>query len=99
MVGTCCQSFSFSLPWPTGRFSLVSAMSVCVKTMYVISDNKRNQESWRLLVKEHIGNIRKLKTPFVFKCLDDFWRVQYFLFQGLCEPAYCAGLGPVAVGT
>ena len=33
--------------------------------MYIVSSvNDRNQESWRLLVKESIVNIAKLRTPF-----------------------------------
>ena len=56
----------------------ITALSHMVKIhiahlWYVLSVNDQIQESWRLLVKERIANIAKLRTPFFVKQIEGFW--------------------------
>ena len=54
--------------------------------MYVPSVDNQNRESWRLLVKECIANIGKLRTLFL-ECFMNFCVINIFWFLDLCEPA------------
>ena len=59
-------------PRPIHNLSRNVCVYVCMyKNVPSVED--RNQESWRLLVKERIANIGKLKTIFL-KRFDDFLR-------------------------
>ena len=70
--------------------------------MYVPSVNDRNWESWRLLVKECIANIGKLKTLFLKQILLcsflTFWVFGSLQTSLLCTVVELAEWGSVAVG-
>ena len=55
-----------SLNPPLGRFSLYFVMSMVVSVdLFVPLSGTQNQVDWRLLVKERVTKIAKLRNPFL----------------------------------